>query len=462
MHQYIGGALATGTAARTAAVVDPSTGENVHTVAPAGPEETDAAVAAATAALGDWSRAGPAERTRVLARAGALLGERAEVFARAEARQTGMPVRLARAGDVPAAVAAALGAAAARPPGRGEEERHEPAGVVAVLVPRTRPLRAAADSVFAALAAGCAVVLKPAVAAPLTAVMLARLLTEAGLPAGGLNVVTGTGPVAGAHLVRHPGVAQVSFTGSPAGAREVAAGAGGRKRLTLDSGRRGPFVVHRDADLAVAVPGVVAAALLHGGQDAAAGARAVVHRSLVADFVDGAAERFAAVRVGPPQDEGTQLGPLASFSRRHRVAALVERARRYADVVTGGCAPGRSLAAGAYYRPTLVTGAGADSEIVRAAVPGPVLAVLPFDTDEEAVRLANAVPEATAASVWTRDLGRARRAAGELRADRVGVNVHPYDAGPVAPVTFTRVKQVRYGDGGDGHAADPGRLFFAT
>ncbi|MDT0442460.1 aldehyde dehydrogenase family protein [Streptomyces johnsoniae] len=452
MHQYIGGALSTGTAGETAAVVDPSTGEVLRTAEAAGPADVDRAVAAAAGAFPAWADTAPAARAAVLARAAALLEDRAEEFGRAETRQTGKPIGLSRRWDVPAALgAAALSAAAARQAagGAGGTARREPVGVVACLAPRSHPLRTAAAVVLPAVAAGNAVVVKPPAAAPLTALLLARLLTEAGLPDGVVNVVTGSGRVAGASLVRHPEVAAVAFTGSRAAAREVAAGAaGGLPHLRLEPGGAAPFVVHEDADLAAAVPGAVAAGLLNSGQDGSAATRALVHRSLLADFVAGVAERFAAVRIGPPGDEATELGPLASFSRRHRVAALVERARRHARIVTGGSAPGGGLAAGAYYRPTLVTGAAADSEIARAAVPGPVLAVLPFDAEEEAVLLANDVPAGPAASVWTRDLGRARRTVRGIRAGCVGVNEHPRDGGAAQAglEAYTQVKHVVYGE----------------
>ncbi|MGP4110203.1 gamma-aminobutyraldehyde dehydrogenase [Streptomyces sp. 4N509B] len=435
--QYINGAFRDGTSGTTGDVVDPASGTTLHTVALAGTDDVDRAVAAARDALPEWSRATPGERSAVLARAARLLEERAEEFAWAETLQAGKPIRLSREFDVPGTIDNTdfFAGAARNLEGRAAAEysadhtsmiRREPVGVVGSIAPWNYPLQMAAWKILPAVAAGNTIVLKPAENTPVTSLLLARTLTEAGLPDGVVNVVTGTGQTAGVHLVRHPDVAMVSFTGSTVVGRQVMAGAAasGPKRVHLELGGKAPFVVHDDADLTAAIHGAVAASLINTGQDCTAATRAIVHRSRHAEFVSGVADLYATVRLGPTGEEATDLGPLISGRHRRKVAGMVDRARAYARVVTGGAAPGGDLATGSYYEPTLVVDAPAASEIVREEVFGPVLAVLPFDTDDEAVALANDTPYGLAASVWTRDVYRALRATREIQAGCVWVNDH--------------------------------------
>nr|WP_276202519.1 aldehyde dehydrogenase family protein [Streptomyces pathocidini] len=255
--------------------------------------------------------------------------------------------------------------------------------------------------------------------------MIPSFSAETRLADGVVNIVCGAGPEAGEHLVGHPSVAMTSFTGSTAVGRRVAEIATGTvKRLHLELGGKAPFVVFDDADLEAAVHGAVAGALINSGQDCTAATRAYVQRPLYDTFVAGVADLMGAVRLGDPFDPATDLGPLVSHAQRDRVAAFVERARGYARVVTGGETPGGDLAKGAYYRPTLVTGAAQDSEIVQSEVFGPVLAVLPFDGDDEGIALANDTLYGLAASAWSRDVYRAGRATREIRAGCVWVNDH--------------------------------------
>jgi betaine-aldehyde dehydrogenase len=436
VHQYIGGRLLAAAGNETAAVLNPATGETVATAVLAGPAEVDAAVAAARAAYPGWAGATPGERSAALHRLAGLLGERADEFARVETSQTGKPIRLTTQFDVPLTAdnTAFFAGAARHLDGRAQAEysadhassiRREPIGVVGSIAPWNYPLQMAAWKILPAIAAGNTIVLKPAEITPLTALLFAQACRDAGIPDGVVNVVTGLGPVAGEALVTHPDVAMVSFTGStPVGQRVARLAADSAKRVHLELGGKAPFVVFDDADLEAAVHGAVAASLINTGQDCTAATRAYVHRSRFDEFVEGVAELYAAVRLGDPFDEATDLGPLVSFRQRDAVAGFVDRAR--ADgvkIVIGGEAP-QELSRGAYYRPTLVTGAGQDSEIVRKEVFGPVLAVLPFDTDEEAIRLANDTPFGLAASAWTKDLVRAHRASREIRAGCVWINDH--------------------------------------
>ncbi|MGW0563773.1 gamma-aminobutyraldehyde dehydrogenase [Streptomyces sp. NPDC003016] len=434
--QYIAGQLRAGTSGRTHAVVDPATGEKVYAYELASTADVDAAVAAARAAFPGWSGATPGERSEAMHRFAAVLAEQAEDFAYVESLQCGKPIKLSTEFDVPGSVdnTAFFAGAARHLEGKAAGEysgdhtsyvRREAIGVVGSIAPWNYPLQMAAWKILPAIAAGNTIVLKPAEITPLTSVMFAQAAKEAGIPDGVINIVTGAGKDVGEHLVGHPDVVMTSFTGSTAVGRRVAEIATSTvKRLHLELGGKAPFVVFDDADLEAAVHGAVAGSLINTGQDCTAATRAYVQRPLYDAFVAGVAELMESVRLGDPFDPSTDLGPLISHAQRDRVAGFVERARAYARVVTGGEAPAGDLAKGAYYRPTLVADAPQDSEIVQAEIFGPVLVVLPFDTDDEGIGLANDTPYGLAASAWTRDVFRANRATREIRAGCVWVNDH--------------------------------------
>ncbi|MEU2656270.1 gamma-aminobutyraldehyde dehydrogenase [Streptomyces sp. NPDC007325] len=434
--QYIGGRLRPGTSGRTHSVVDPATGESVYTYALASTADVDAAVAAAKAAFPGWAGATPGERSDALHRFAAVLAEQAEDFARVESLQCGKPIRLTTEFDVPGTVdnTAFFAGAARHLQGQSAGEysgdhtsyvRREPIGVVGSIAPWNYPLQMAAWKILPAIAAGNTIVLKPAELTPLTSLMFAQAATEAGIPDGVINIVNGSGREAGEHLVGHPDVAMTSFTGStPVGKRVAEVATATVKRLHLELGGKAPFVVFDDADLEAAAHGAVAASLINTGQDCTAATRAYVQRPLFDAFVARVAELMETVRLGDPFDPATDLGPLVSHVQRDRVAGFVERARGYATVVTGGEAPGGELKNGAYYRPTLITGAAQDSEVVQSEIFGPVLVALPFDGDDEGIRLANDTPYGLAASAWSRDVYRANRATREIKAGCVWVNDH--------------------------------------
>ncbi|MEU1279527.1 gamma-aminobutyraldehyde dehydrogenase [Streptomyces sp. NPDC005805] len=434
--QYIGGRLRPGTSGRTQDIVDPATGKTLHTYELAGPADVDAAVSAAREALPGWAGATPGERSDALHRFAGVLAERSEEFARTESVQCGKPIRLTTEFDVPGTVdnTAFFAGAARHLQGQSAGEysadhtsyvRREPIGAVGSIAPWNYPLQMAAWKILPAVAAGNTIVLKPAEITPLTSLLFAEAASAAGIPDGVVNIVSGAGRDAGEHLVGHPDIAMTSFTGSTAVGRRVAELATATvKRLHLELGGKAPFVVFDDADVVAAAHGAVAGSLINSGQDCTAATRAYVQRPLFDAFVAAVAELMAGVRLGDPLDPATDLGPLVSHAQRDRVAGFVDRARGYATVVTGGEAPGGDLAAGAYYRPTLITGAAQDSEVVQSEIFGPVLVVLPFDTDDEGIALANDTPYGLAASAWSRDVYRTGRATREIQAGCVWINDH--------------------------------------
>ncbi|WP_299533264.1 gamma-aminobutyraldehyde dehydrogenase [uncultured Streptomyces sp.] len=435
--QFIDGSPRPGTSGRFHDVVDPATGRTVHRYELASAADVDDAVAAARAAFPGWSGATPAARSEAMHRFAAVLAGQAEDLALAESLQCGKPLKLTTEFDVPGTLdnVSFFAGAARHLEGKAAAEydgdhtsyvRREALGVIGSVAPWNYPLQMAAWKILPAIAAGNTIVLKPAENTPLTSLMFAEAAAEAGIPAGVVNIVNGTGAEAGEHLVGHPDVVMTSFTGStPVGRRvaEVAAATG--KRLHLELGGKAPFVVFDDADLEAAAHGAVAASLINTGQDCTAATRAYVQRPLYDAFVREVAALMETVRLGDPLDPATDLGPLISRAQRDRVAGFVDRARAAgATVVTGGAAPGGPLADGAYYLPTLIADAAQDSEIVQAEIFGPVLTVLPFDTDDEAFALAGDTPYGLAASAWTRDVYRAGRATRELAAGCVWINDH--------------------------------------
>ncbi|MEV5811054.1 gamma-aminobutyraldehyde dehydrogenase [Streptomyces mutabilis] len=434
--QYIAGRLTKGSSGLTHTVIDPATGENVLTYELAGREDVDAAVAAARAAFPGWAAATPGERSNLLHRLAGVLSERADEFARAESLQCGKPLKLTREFDVPGTIdnTAFFAGAARHLQGHSAAEysgdhtsyvRREPIGVIGSIAPWNYPLQMAAWKILPAVAAGNTIVLKPAQLTPITSLMFAQACTEAGIPDGVVNIVTGLGREAGEHLVGHPDVAMTSFTGSTSVGKRVAEIAVATvKRLHLELGGKAPFVVFDDADLDAAVNGAVAGSLINTGQDCTAATRAYVQRPLYEAFIERTAALMETVRLGDPHAADTDLGPLVSHAQRDSVAAFVDRARGYARIVTGGEAPGGDLTKGAYYRPTLVADAAQNSEIVQSELFGPVLVVLPFDTDDEGIALANDTPYGLAASAWSTSVYRANRATREIEAGCVWVNDH--------------------------------------
>lgn len=415
-------------------VINPATGAVAATYALATPADVDAAVAAARAAQPGWAGATPVDRAGVLFKLAELMEAEADTFIAEEVAQCGKPVRLATEFDVPGSIdnVSFFAGAARHLEGKATAEysgdhtssiRREAVGVVATITPWNYPLQMAVWKVIPALAAGCAVVIKPAEITPLTTLTLARVAKAAGLPDGVLNVVTGSGADVGTALAGHRDVDVVTFTGSTGVGRKVmAAAAVHGHRTQLELGGKAPFVVFDDADLDAAIQGAVAGALINSGQDCTAATRAIVSRDLYNDFVAGVGEVMSKIVVGDPNDPDTDLGPLISFAHRDKVAAMVARAPGQGGrIVTGGLSPDLP---GAYYRPTLIADVTEDSEIYRDEVFGPVLTVRAFTDDDDALRQANDTVYGLAASAWTRDVYRAQRASREISAGCVWINDH--------------------------------------
>jgi betaine-aldehyde dehydrogenase len=415
-------------------VVNPADGSVVAEYALGTPADVDAAVAAARKALPGWATATPADRSAVLAQLAKLAGEHADDLVAQEVSQTGKPVRLAREFDVPGSVDNIdfFAGAARHLEGKATAEysadhtssiRREAIGVVATITPWNYPLQMAVWKILPALAAGCSVVIKPAEITPLTTLTLARLASEAGLPDGVFNVVTGAGSDVGAALAGHRDVDLVTFTGSTAvGRRVMAAAAVHGHRTQLELGGKAPFVVFDDADLDAAIQGAVAASLINTGQDCTAATRAIVARPLYDDFVAGVGELMGKIVVGDPHDPETDLGPLITTAHRDKVAGMVSRAPDQGGrIVTGGVIPDLP---GSFYRPTLIAGVEENSEVYREEIFGPVLTVRSFTDDDDALRQANDTVYGLAASAWTRDVYRAQRASREIHAGCVWINDH--------------------------------------
>ncbi|MFB7867029.1 MULTISPECIES: aldehyde dehydrogenase family protein [unclassified Streptomyces] len=442
-------------------VLNPATEEVVATVPAATAADVDAAVVRAGAAQRAWAAAAPADRARVLRRFAAVVDAHVEELALLEVREAGHTIGNARweAGNVRDLLDYAAGGAE-RLNGRQipvagglDITILEPLGVVGVIAPWNFPMPIAAWATAPALAAGNAVVLKPAETTPLTALRLAELALEAGLPEGLFQVLPGEGPVAGNALVEHPGVAKVVFTGSTRVGKQIMAKAADQvKRVTLELGGKSPNIVFADADLEAAAAAAPMSFLDNSGQDCCARTRILVQRDVYDRFLELLTPAIEEIVVGDPLDERTQMGPLISRAQLDRVRSYVTEDL---TAVRGKAPEGP----GFWYPPTLLTGVPEDAPCAVEEIFGPVAVVLPFDDEADAIRLANATPYGLSGSLWTRDVGRALRASRAVRAGNLSVNSHssvrywtPFggygqsglgrELGPDALTAFTETKNV--------------------
>jgi acyl-CoA reductase-like NAD-dependent aldehyde dehydrogenase len=406
-------------------VVEPATEEVMAELPQAGVEETDAAIARARGAFPAWKRVTPADRAELMRRVAAGIRERAESLALLEARNVGKPISDAR-GEA-AMVADVFNYYAGAPErllgdtipvaGGVDFTFREPLGVVGLITPWNFPLPIASWKVAPALAAGNAIVLKPAELTPLTAVELERIVIEAGVPEGVFNVVVGSGRVVGERIVEHPDVAKVAFTGSTAVGRRIAARASETiKRVTLELGGKSANVVFADADLEKAASSAPMAAFGNAGQDCCARSRILVERSALDRFMDALEEAVEAIAVGDPLDDSTEMGPLISADQRETVASYVNGD---APVAIRGSAPDGK---GYWFPPTVLCPVSNDDRAAREEIFGPVAAVIPFKDEAEAVRLANDTIYGLSGSIWTRDGAKALRVARSIDTGVLSIN----------------------------------------
>jgi len=436
-RMLIGGESVDAADGQTFDVVNPATGRVMATAPLGGRADVDRAVDAARKAFDDrkgWASWAAGKRGRSLSKLADLIKKNSEELASLESQNVGKPITGARGEVVGASLVFDYYAGAANKlygqtipvskPGIDLTLR-EPIGVVGLIVPWNFPILMASWKVAPALAAGNTAILKPASYTPLTAIRLGELALEAGIPPGVLNIVTGPGGTAGASIAAHEGIGKVAFTGETTTGQEIMRLASNNvKKISLELGGKSPNIVFADADLEKFARESPYSVFDNAGQDCCARSRILVERSAQERVVELFAEATRKVKVGDPADDATEVGTLVSAKQRDRVKDYIEIGLgEGATIVVGGTAPeDPALADGAYLLPTVFDGVDNDMRIAREEIFGPVVSIIPFDTEEEALRLANATPYGLSGSIWSRDIGKALRAAKALQAGVISVN----------------------------------------
>ena len=432
---FIGGKQLAPRSGRYSTDIDPATEFPIAKIAEGGREDVDLAVAAARAALPSWSGLRAAERGRILQRAASLVEEHQEELIALESLDAGKPLAAVRRQDMAAVIDTIryyagwcdkiTGQVIPTRPGALTYTLREPVGVVAAIVPWNFPLMIGMWKVAPALACGCTVIVKPAELTPLSMLRIAELFSEAGVPAGAFNVVCGKGSVVGEALVRHSGIDKVTFTGSPKVGRGIMQGAAGNfKKVTLELGGKSANVIFADANLERAARAAASGIFFNAGQVCSAGSRVLVERAAYDEVVDRVVAHARALRLGDPGAPGTTMGPVISEAQMNSVLNYIEVGKAEgASVVTGGARSGDS---GFFVEPTVFANVEHEMRISQEEIFGPVLSVIPFDDEADALRIANGTAYSLAAGVWSADIGRVHRMAAALKAGTVWINTYGY------------------------------------
>jgi acyl-CoA reductase-like NAD-dependent aldehyde dehydrogenase len=438
-NHYIGGEWVPSTGSDTIDVISASTEEVIGRISSGTPEDVDKAVAAAKEAFQSWSQSTPEERSTILAALSAGLAARMDDIAESIAGEVGMPIKLSKniQAGLPVAI---MGSYAELIKEHVSEEQvgnstiiKEPIGVVGCITPWNFPLHQIVAKVAGAIAAGCTIVLKPTEIAPLTSFILAEIIDESDLPKGVFNLVNGTGPIVGEAIASHPDIDMVSFTGSTrAGRRVTELAAGTIKRVALELGGKSANIILDDADLEKAVKGGVNNSYFNCGQTCSAHTRMLVPKEKHDEVCAIAKETAESFTQGDPFDENNMLGPLISEVQRDRVRGYIQKGiDEGATLVTGGTEPPEGLEKGYYVRPTVFGNVSNDMTIAQEEIFGPVLSIIPYEDEEDAIRIANDSVYGLAGGVWSADEERAKRVARRMRTGQVDINGAAYN--PLAP-----------------------------